>query len=95
MPQFGLGFASLVLGAAAVCYACSTKLPEPDSPGAKLYAERCSSGCHRVFAPASLKYEMWKVQVHRMEGEIVRHGMPPLTPEEHATILDYLRRHSG
>jgi cytochrome c5 len=81
--------------AAAVCIAgCSPKLPEPESPGAKLYAARCNS-CHRVFAPSSLKFAMWKVQVERMQGEIVRHGLPPLTPDERDLLLDYLKRHSG
>jgi cytochrome c5 len=74
--------------------ACSPKLPEPESEGAKLYAARCNT-CHRVFAPGSLKYEMWKVQVERMQGEIVRHGLPPLTPDERNRLLDYLKRHSG
>ena len=75
--------------------ACDAKLPEPDSPGAKVYASRCSSGCHRRFAPSSLTYEMWKLQVERMQGELVRRGLPPLSPEERALVLDYLRRHSG
>jgi len=38
---------------------------------------------------------MWKVQVQRMQGELIRRGLPPLTPEEKATVLDYLQRHSG
>ena len=85
------------LHAAAVALsltACSPKLPEPESAGAKLYAARCNT-CHRVFAPGSLKFEMWKVQVERMQGEIVRHGLPPLTPDERNVLLDYLKRYSG
>lgn len=74
--------------------ACSPQLPEPESAGAKLYATRCNT-CHRAFAPGSLKFEMWKVQVERMQGEIVRHGLPPLTPDERTVLLDYLKRHSG
>ena len=73
---------------------CSPKLPDPESAGAKLYAARCNS-CHRVFAPGSLKFEMWKVQVERMQGEIVRHGLPPLTPAERDMLLEYLKRYSG
>jgi hypothetical protein len=81
-------------GAALAAMACSPQLPEPDSPAAQLYKQRCDT-CHRVFAPSSLKYEMWKFQVNRMQGEMVRRGLPPLTAEERATILDYLKRHSG
>jgi hypothetical protein len=74
--------------------ACSPKLPEPESPAAQLYRQRCD-GCHRIFAPSTLKYEMWKFQVDRMQGEMVRRGLPPLTTAERATLLDYLKRHSG
>lgn len=74
--------------------ACSPTLPEPESAGAKLYAARCNT-CHRAFAPGSLKFEMWKVQVERMQGEIVRRGLPPLTADERNVLLDYLKRYSG
>lgn len=74
--------------------ACSPSLPEPESPGARLYAERCA-GCHRLYPPSSLKFEMWKIQVERMQGEMARRGVPPLTPEELSTLLAYLERHSG
>jgi len=83
------------LSLAAALLGCQAPLPEPDSPAAKLYAERCSNDCHRVFAPSSLKYEMWKYQVARMEKDIARAALPPLTPQEKAMILDYLKRHSG
>ncbi len=86
--------AALPLAVLLCTAACNAKLPEPDSPGAKLYASRCDNGCHRVYAPSSMTYEMWKYQVQRMEGEIVRHGMPALTDEERTTMLDYLKRHS-
>ncbi|HUI26818.1 MAG TPA: hypothetical protein VL403_12110 [Candidatus Kryptonia bacterium] len=84
------------IGAAlcAIVVVGCTKLPDPDSPGARLYAARCNS-CHRVYAPSLLKFEMWKYQVDRMQNEIVRHGLPPLTPDELTTLLDYLKRYSG
>jgi hypothetical protein len=86
--------ALLLIIAALGWTACSPKLPEPDSEGAKLYAARCNT-CHRVFAPGSLKFEMWKFQVERMQGEMVRRGMPPLSTAERSVLLDYLHRHSG
>ncbi len=73
---------------------CDARLPEPESEGARLYAARCDS-CHRIYAPGLMTYEMWKIQVERMQGEIVRHGLPPLTAAERTTVLDYLKRHSG
>ena len=87
--------ASLLGVALGGLMACNAKLPEPDSPGAKLYASRCSSGCHRLFAPGSLTYEMWKLQVGRMQGELVRHKLPPLSTKERDLLLGYLRRHSS
>ncbi|HVO22800.1 MAG TPA: hypothetical protein VMW56_04150 [Candidatus Margulisiibacteriota bacterium] len=84
----------LVVAAVLSATGCGPNLPEPESAGAKLYAARCNT-CHRVFAPGTLKFEMWKVQVERMQGELVRHGLPPLTPDERNVLLDYLKRHSG
>ena len=74
--------------------ACTAQLPEPESEGAMLYVHRCDT-CHRLYAPGSLKYEMWRMQVERMQGEMVRRGIPPLTEQEHTLLLGYLRRHSG
>ena len=39
---------ALALGLLAA--GCDARLPEPDSPGARLYAARCT-GCHRLYAP--------------------------------------------
>jgi hypothetical protein len=38
---------------------------------------------------------MWRVQVDRMQGEMARRGLPPLTDDERTLLLDYLKRHSG
>ncbi|MCX8072749.1 MAG: hypothetical protein N3C12_09895 [Candidatus Binatia bacterium] len=73
--------------------ACNAPLPEPESPGARVYASRCNT-CHRLYAPSALTYEMWKMKVALMQGEMVRRGLPPLTREEREVLLDYLRRHS-
>ncbi len=82
-----------VLG--ALLLACNASLPEPDSPGAVLYRQRCADPCHRLYAPTLMKIEMWKIQVERMQGEFERRGLPPLTDAEKQVVLDYLRRHSG
>lgn len=78
---------------AALLAACNAPLPEPESPGARIYASRCNT-CHRLHAPSALTFEMWKMKVALMQGEMVRRGLPPLTPEERELLLDYLRRHS-
>jgi hypothetical protein len=73
---------------------CDARLPDPDSPGAVLYAQRCN-GCHRLYAPGLLKPEMWKVMLDRMQGELVRRGLPPLTPEERTVMMEYLEKHGS
>ena len=82
------------LSALACLAACTPDLPEPDSQGARLYAERCS-GCHRLYAPGTMKAEMWKITVRRMQGELARRGLRPLDAGETALLLSYLERHSG
>jgi hypothetical protein len=80
----------LIVAAAA----CDARLPEPDSPGARLYKERCS-GCHRLYAPQLMKPEMWRLTVKRMQGEMARRGFAPLDENESALLLSYLERHGG
>lgn len=73
---------------------CDASLPEPESPAAQLYQRRCS-GCHRVYAPSVLTSEMWKFMVARMEQEIQRRSLPPLSTDERQSLLDYLQKHSS
>jgi hypothetical protein len=79
---------------AAIASGCDAGLPEPESAAAQLYSQRCG-GCHRLYAPGVLKFEMWKLTLQRMRGEMARRGATPLTADETALLLDYLRRHSG
>jgi hypothetical protein len=81
-----LGFALLA--------GCSTRLPDPESREAKLYAERCGL-CHRLYAPGLMTAEMWKVQVARMQNEMQRRGLQPLDQDERTMILTYLTAHAG
>ena len=80
---------ALLLGAIG----CDATLPEPESPAAHLYRQRCS-GCHRLYAPEALTAEMWQFMVARMEQEFQRRGLPPLRADERQTILDYLQQYS-
>jgi hypothetical protein len=76
------------------CLGCDARLPDPESPGAVLYAQRCN-GCHRLYAPSLMKAAMWNVMLDRMQGEMVRRGLPPLTAEERKTVMAYLEKHSS
>ena len=69
-------------------------LPEPGTYAQQLYIERCGA-CHRPYNPASMTAGMWQVQVEAMRSKIAQAGQPPLSPEQHLTILDYLKRNAG
>ena len=72
---------------------CDASLPDPESPAARLYQQRCS-GCHRLYSPHLLTSEMWSFMVDRMEQEMLRRGVTPLKAEERKTILQYLQKYS-
>jgi hypothetical protein len=85
--------AGLTLAVGLLAGGCNARLPDPESRGARLYADRCA-GCHRLYAPAAMTSAMWKIVVVRMQGELARRGLPPLSADDQALLLDYLDRHS-
>jgi Dihaem cytochrome c len=72
----------------------SKRLPEQGSYAQQLYVDRCGV-CHRPYSPASMTAAMWEAQVEVMRVKIEQAGQPPLSPEQHLTILDYLKRNAG
>jgi mono/diheme cytochrome c family protein len=78
----------------ALLSACSTPLPDPQSAGAQVYGVRCS-GCHQLYAPGSLTAAMWELQVERMQPEMRRRGVNPLTEQERYLVLSYLKAHAS
>jgi hypothetical protein len=69
-------------------------LPEQGTYAQQLYVERCGT-CHRPYSPASMTAAMWEVQVETMRSKIAQAGQPLLSPQQHITILDYLKRNAG
>ena len=86
--------ALVVIVCALLLAACDTPLPDAQSAGAQIYQVRCS-GCHRLYEPRSLTAAMWEVQVQRMQQEMVRRGVNPLTEQEHHLVMSYLKAHSS
>jgi len=78
----------------ALLAACSTPLPDPQSAGAQIYQVRCS-GCHPLHAPGALTAAMWEIQVDRMQHEMLRRAVNPLTEQERYLILSYLKAHAA
>ncbi len=87
--------ASRVVGLASllVVAGCTQALPDADSPGAQLYQTRCGT-CHALHEPRALTAAMWEVQVERMRETMRRRGARPLTADEEALMLGYLRAHA-
>lgn len=83
---------SLLLGGALL--GCSVDLPDPDSPGARVLAGRCG-GCHRLYAPGTMTFPMWEMQLARMRGLYAQRGIPWLAPAEEQALRDYLAKHAG
>jgi cytochrome c2 len=83
----------LAIAAAFLHFGCNASLPEPESAGARLFAERCN-GCHRIYAPQALTFPMWEIMVDRMQGEMVRRGAAPLSADERAVLMPYLKKHA-
>jgi len=79
---------------AALASACGPSLPEPESAGARVLAQRCS-GCHRVYTPNTMTRPMWTLQLERMRGVLARAGVPWLSPEEERALESYLDQYAG
>ena len=71
---------------------CSTTqvIPEPDSPGAKLYIEKCTQ-CHGLPGPKRHTSEQWDHVLVMMGGFMNQRGLP-FPENEKKLIRDYLHR---
>lgn len=83
-----------LIAALVLASGCEPTLPDPQSAGAQIYQVRCS-GCHRLYEPRSMTAAMWEMQVERMQPELVRRGVNPLTEQERHLVLSYLRAHGS
>ena len=73
---------------------CGGSLPDPESRGAQVLAGRCG-GCHRVYTPGSMTFEMWKAQLVNMRVLFAKRGIPWLSSDDERALLDYLQAHAG
>ena len=84
---------SVVLASMIVVAGCTHALPDADSPGAQLYQTRCGT-CHPLHEPRALTAAMWEIQVQKMRETMRRRGVRPLTEDEQALVLGYLKAHA-
>lgn len=71
----------------------ATPIPDADSPDAKVYVAKCSA-CHALPHPKRLYFEQWQHMLKLMYLRISERNMQPLSDEEQASILGYLKKHA-
>ncbi len=84
---------TVLIAALTSILGCTPSLPEPESQGAQLYEQRCAT-CHRIYPPNVMTKATWEVMLKRMQGEMRRRGIAPLSQDESHVLLDYLSRHA-
>ena len=67
-------------------------IPEPESPGARLYKERCTK-CHGLPGPKRHTAEQWNHLLVMMDGFMEQKGIE-FPAEERKLIQDYLHRNA-
>lgn len=68
--------------------------PEPESAGAKILMERCTS-CHGAPLPAVHHADIWPSVLFRMQNRMVMKAYDPLTENELAILTAYVQKHAG
>jgi len=75
--------------------ACSSKLPEPDSAGARTYVHYCSvDGCHGAIPPKQAGARYWDTKLEMMLKVIAQHGSAMPSAAEVEEIRRYLHAHA-
>ncbi|MZG30863.1 MAG: cytochrome c [Nitrospinae bacterium] len=82
-------FASLFLGG---CAGTQT-IPDPESPGARLFQERCTM-CHGLPAPTRHNPEQWDHLLVMMEGFMQERNID-FPVQEKKLIRDYLHKNAN
>ncbi|MBT5472196.1 MAG: cytochrome C [Nitrospina sp.] len=67
-------------------------LPEPESPGAKLYSKKCTK-CHGLPGPKRHTAEQWDHLLVMMEGFMDQKNIP-FPADEKKLIKDFLHRNA-
>lgn len=68
-------------------------LPDPESAGAKVLKEHCSS-CHGAPSPVVHTAEEWPNIVYRMQEHRRMNGYTLIVPEQEQQLLDYLKQYA-
>jgi len=82
-----------VLMVASACAGKPTPIPEPESAGGILFAEKCGT-CHSVPHPKRNTFEQWQSLMALMQEQRLHRKMEPLTDGERGTIMRYLKKNA-
>jgi hypothetical protein len=82
-----------VLMVASACAGKPTPIPEPESAGGILFAEKCGI-CHSVPHPKRNTFEQWQSLMVLMQEQRLHRKMAPLTDDERKVIMRYLKRNA-
>jgi hypothetical protein len=86
---------ALVVCCTVAGVSCKSKLPDPNSAGARTYVRYCSAdGCHDAIPPKQAGRGYWDAKLSSMLGMIQKAGRPMPTPEEIEAIRTYLHAHA-
>jgi mono/diheme cytochrome c family protein len=72
------------------CAGAPTPIPDAESRGALIYAQKCST-CHSLPHPKRHRYAEWVTMVKLMEAHMQKDNTAPLTDQERSLILNYLK----
>lgn len=91
MKYLGAKCLPVILMALSACAGTQT-IPEPESPGARLYRERCTQ-CHGLPSPTRHTPKQWDHLLVMMEG-FMRDKNIDFPDQEKKLIRDYLYRNA-
>lgn len=83
----------LIITMVAGCAGQPTPIPDASTEDAQLYAVKCGT-CHSVPHPRRHTYPQWEHMMTVMEKQMEHKKVEPLTGEEKAIIMDYLKKNS-
>ncbi|MDQ6960660.1 MAG: hypothetical protein Q9M27_06465 [Mariprofundaceae bacterium] len=73
--------------------AWASNIPDPDSPGGKLFTQRCSA-CHALPHPKRLDWQHWRHMLNLMKQRMDERGVTEPSKEEWRWIASYLKAHA-
>jgi mono/diheme cytochrome c family protein len=72
-----------------ICLLSFSGVGMANEEGKQLFETRCAI-CHQLPEPAMLQLKQWRLVLKTMQNRMQKNGLPPLTEDEFALVLNYL-----